>query len=679
MSRRPILLLMVMCLFLVRVAPVHAALDAKTGDEFTVYFSTHLSGTSGDYEDYYEDEDEWRHYQLTSINGSVATWVMTRNYTFSSSDGESYTEDTQHLFYVDTVTRRYLNSTYDAPSSYATYYSFDFIWFQIDPNVEPGDKIMILGHEYTVKGVTTVFTDAIAAFKAIEVTLPGAVDHVRDPEYDPSGLLRISFTESYYFDPTTGYFVASAYSAYVVTSVGDFEWTELGAVQEHSYPLEADMAAQYQRIVIHLGVVCSPVVLIVGAIKYSKARWRKEVDRALDIISGRVPVPAPDKTSVAPTLWDPLTLDYSSLLENPPATQPLDLAPGVFVVTEPDNRVVVVATQQEKRLENVVLEFRDETLRVLYRLALGLLESGTLEYERLKEIHPDLLEYVHPVAEPGARDDLVYEKFMSAEFKGARLLAGRVKRGKMRDEFLQEVDALANESADILARRKVLDYSLGQAPLTPTAHAMKLRQVLRFSPSSVLMVGDDDLLSISLARRGVEVTLVEIDPYTCALVTLIARSEGLPIRVVQCDLRDPLPIDIGVFDLFVADPDFTIEAFALFLSRGLSGIRTGGIGLINFEATRPQTYRAEYLLERLNVEVLSKPQEMWSYVVLSNVVATGGHVSAKYVSVDYSKRVCLAEAPYRSVMFVIRKNPETMVALPPDATLMAPDSVIYDL
>ncbi|MHA1216800.1 MAG: bis-aminopropyl spermidine synthase family protein [Candidatus Thorarchaeota archaeon] len=192
-------------------------------------------------------------------------------------------------------------------------------------------------------------------------------------------------------------------------------------------------------------------------------------------------------------------------------------------------------------------------------------------------------------------------------------------------------------------------------------------------------MGDDDLLSISLARRGVEVTLVEIDPYTCALVTLIARSEGLPIRVVQCDLRDPLPIDIGVFDLFVADPDFTIEAFALFLSRGLSGIRTGGIGLINFEATRSQAYRAEYLLERLNVEVLSKPQEMWSYVVLSNVVATGGHVSAKYVSVDYSKRVCLAEAPYRSVMFVIRKNPETMVALPPDATLMAPDSVIYDL
>lgn len=689
MSKRSVLLIMLFCLALAHPVPVDAALTVNIDDTFTVTFEVHLTGSSGSYDDYTEYENETRVYDVLDISGDVVQYQMARYYYYSDSDGYRLTDTNLIYFQVDRQTGEYLNGTMDAPSSYTAYYTFDNIWFQIDPSVQPGDTIRILGFDYTVIGETDFFYDGLTAYDAIEVRATYSYN-INDPEYDPNGPMDVTVTESYFYDPTTGYYLGSVYDADVDTSLGDFSWHEEGRVKSSSYSPHVDEEASTTRRITILFIVALPFILC-GVCKYRGARKiRKEVDHALALLSGQVPIPTGDKPGVTPTLWDPLTIPYQQLLEGADAPNRVTLAPGVFLVIEIDDRLVIVNTQNREKPDNVVIRFREEDIKALYRLALGTLDRNSPEFDHCASIIPNFEKYIVPASEVGAVDEFAFTQFSSSLSKMfSRIVTGTNASGmKLAKEILaaRALDSAPQnedlvEASRLLARRKVLDYSLGQAPLSSSSHLSKVNYVMQHAPGSVLLVGDDDLISVTLARRGIAVTLVEIDPYTCALVASIAQREGLNLRIFQADLRDPLPLEVETFDLFVADPDFTIEAFGLFLSRGISALHTGGIGLINFEAKGNQIKKARILLERLNVEVIEQPEDTWTYVILRNTVAVGRtrSTSGKYSHIRYEEVVGLFEAPYKSVMFVVRKNPETRVALSPEAQLEAPPSAIYDI
>ena len=183
-----------------------------------------------------------------------------------------------------------------------------------------------------------------------------------------------------------------------------------------------------------------------------------------------------------------------------------------------------------------------------------------------------------------------------------------------------------------------------------------------------------------LARKGINVTLAEIDPYTCALIAGISQAEKLPVTIHQIDLRNPLPPKIvGKFDLFVADPDFTIYAFGLFLLRGLSALKPNGIGLINFENSKAQSTKARLLLQALNIDIVNEFTEPWTYVILRNIdVAVGSSGYGKYSYVDYETEIELGEASYTSVMFVVKKTDQTKQILQANQTFDDPTQSIYD-
>lgn len=95
-----------------------------------------------------------------------------------------------------------------------------------------------------------------------------------------------------------------------------------------------------------------------------------------------------------------------------------------------------------------------------------------------------------------------------------------------------------------------------------------------------LFLGDDDLsalVTLSLVQKqlGEEAlascmtVVVEIDPRLVEFIRDSAVSEGLPLAVVEHDLRDPLPKAlVGAFDFFFTDPPYTEEGVGLFLDRG---------------------------------------------------------------------------------------------------------------
>ncbi|MBI4449332.1 bis-aminopropyl spermidine synthase family protein [Candidatus Woesearchaeota archaeon] len=91
----------------------------------------------------------------------------------------------------------------------------------------------------------------------------------------------------------------------------------------------------------------------------------------------------------------------------------------------------------------------------------------------------------------------------------------------------------------------------------------------------VLVLGDDDFLSLLLAAQGVfdDIVVLDIDPRVVSRINEVAATHRLPVRARVHDLRDPLPQDlIGMVDVCCFDPPYTGAGFRLFLSRSVEAI-----------------------------------------------------------------------------------------------------------
>ncbi|MFH8799478.1 bis-aminopropyl spermidine synthase family protein [Streptomyces sp. NPDC017936] len=131
------------------------------------------------------------------------------------------------------------------------------------------------------------------------------------------------------------------------------------------------------------------------------------------------------------------------------------------------------------------------------------------------------------------------------------------------------------------------DMAIDQSHCTPET---KVRRVLALLAAgalpggSLLLIGDDDLVSLAVAVVGdvlgapiVErVTVVDISPEILAHIRKVSAGLGTRIETVEHDLRRPLPAELrGGFDVAMTDPPYTPEGARLFLSRAVEGLRPG--------------------------------------------------------------------------------------------------------
>lgn len=118
-----------------------------------------------------------------------------------------------------------------------------------------------------------------------------------------------------------------------------------------------------------------------------------------------------------------------------------------------------------------------------------------------------------------------------------------------------------------------------QAPLLPEAAVRKAFYIYArgdVAGKSVVMVGDDDLLSIIFALTGeVKMTLaMDIDNQLLSTIKNYSEKHGLPVETVQHDLQLPIPENLsGAFDTFVTEPPDTVDGITLFVSRGVELLR----------------------------------------------------------------------------------------------------------
>ncbi len=234
-------------------------------------------------------------------------------------------------------------------------------------------------------------------------------------------------------------------------------------------------------------------------------------------------------------------------------------------------------------------------------------------------------------------------------------------------EFTQFAQAL-QEFAPLLAERPPAISSYDQGALTADSVFRRLARMYSqgdVAQKKILLLGDDDLMSIALALTGLprEIAVVEIDPRLCDFIAGVAAKKNLPISVFQHDAREKLTSDLhGAFDTFVTDPTETIQGLLLFVEKGLSTLapgdgRAGYFGITLIEASLHKWNLWERHLLQNHAIVLTQVSAPFS------LYAKG----AEQVSVPQIDFAPLSRAPrapwYRSSFFRI----ETLAEFVPPA------------
>jgi predicted methyltransferase len=165
---------------------------------------------------------------------------------------------------------------------------------------------------------------------------------------------------------------------------------------------------------------------------------------------------------------------------------------------------------------------------------------------------------------------------------------------------------------------------------TKISRVLAMHEAGALAGTRILLLGDDDLVSVALARfaglhglddssgpagpqravvlhddaggeaglaggaglagRMRQLTVVDTDQDVLDCIAAQTAGSGLDIRLVRHDLRQPLPADLaGAFDVACTDPPYTVAGAELFLSRAVAALAPGGGQHVffSFGARRP--------------------------------------------------------------------------------------------
>ena len=150
------------------------------------------------------------------------------------------------------------------------------------------------------------------------------------------------------------------------------------------------------------------------------------------------------------------------------------------------------------------------------------------------------------------------------------------------------INQLSERIEGIYQGRPPVDVTLDQAfgtSKTAVKRALLCLENFSLIGKSVLCVGDDDLISISLAlllkelfpgsqKSKARLVVLDVDQGILDYIQQIAARHQLNIHCHQLNFKDRFPEKFTQsFDCFFTDPPYTIQGMNLFLSRGIQGLK----------------------------------------------------------------------------------------------------------
>lgn len=160
---------------------------------------------------------------------------------------------------------------------------------------------------------------------------------------------------------------------------------------------------------------------------------------------------------------------------------------------------------------------------------------------------------------------------------------------------------------------------------------------------SIVLVGDDDLLSIALALTELpsSIVVLDVDTRIGEFIKNFKREYGYAIDFMKYNVSDPLPRELqGKFDVFSSEPLETSSGLKAFIIRGTACLKENGVGyfgLTNYEASLKKWLAVQKFLSRMNC-------------VITDIIQGFSVYPMTYDTADYEKFVY-------NLGFDIGKNP----------------------
>ncbi|MEM1551890.1 MAG: bis-aminopropyl spermidine synthase family protein [Candidatus Bathyarchaeia archaeon] len=122
----------------------------------------------------------------------------------------------------------------------------------------------------------------------------------------------------------------------------------------------------------------------------------------------------------------------------------------------------------------------------------------------------------------------------------------------------------------------------------------------------IVLIGDDDLLSVALALTGLpsRITVLDIDKRLGDFLQEVNKDHGFNIEFMEYNVAEPLPKELrGKFDVFSSEPLETTSGLRAFIMRGVACLKENGVGyfgLTNYEASLKKWLAVQRLLAKMN-------------------------------------------------------------------------------
>ncbi len=188
------------------------------------------------------------------------------------------------------------------------------------------------------------------------------------------------------------------------------------------------------------------------------------------------------------------------------------------------------------------------------------------------------------------------------------------------------IPALEQAAANVPAAKLELDQTHCTVD-TKLRRALRMHDAGALGGQRVLLLGDDDLVSVALAAfaglvgaaaRPRRLAVVDCDRDLLAYLDGQLTGLGLAADLVEHDLREPLPGSLlASFDVVATDPPYTVAGAELFLSRAVAALVPGGGGHVffSFGARRPEeTLATQRLMPEMGLAVRSLVPGFNSYL-----------------------------------------------------------------
>jgi len=135
---------------------------------------------------------------------------------------------------------------------------------------------------------------------------------------------------------------------------------------------------------------------------------------------------------------------------------------------------------------------------------------------------------------------------------------------------------------------------------TKLGRVLRLHQARALAGQRILLLGDDDLISVAIARFADltgsaplirRLMVVDTDADILRWISQQVAGTGTVVETLEHDLRQPLPPSLAnAFDVVLTDPPYTVAGAELFLSRALAALapEPGRHVFFSFGARRPE-------------------------------------------------------------------------------------------